>query len=112
MPRRQGPEARISREVQKFLKMIGGEVYSLEQGYRKERGGTRQTPGLPDLFVMFPAEQVWTWAELKGPKGKLTMHQLGFQMSCKEAGIPHEVWRDVRDAWEWARESGLIEEVN
>ncbi len=26
-------------------------VYSVEQGYRKERGGTRQTPGIPHLIV-------------------------------------------------------------
>lgn len=104
-------ESQVSREVQRFLKMIGGEVYTLEQGYRKERGGTRQTPGLPDLFVMFPADKVWTWAELKGPKGKLTVAQSGFRMACMEAGIPHEVWRDVRDAWAWAVENGLVEEA-
>lgn len=103
-------ESQISREIDRFLTMIGGTVYSLEQGYRKERGGTRQTPGIPDKFVCFPSERVWTWAEIKTAKGQLTTRQEGFRLMCEEAGIPWQLWRDVTDAFDWCLEHGLIEE--
>ena len=45
-------EAKVSLEIQKFLKTIGCAVYSTEQGFRRDKGGTRQTPGIPDLIVI------------------------------------------------------------
>jgi hypothetical protein len=103
-------ESQISREIQAFLRdTIGCAVYSTEQGYRKERGGTRTSPGIPDLIVIHP--DAWTFAELKTPKGKLTVHQEGFRLVCEDAGVNWQLWRDVRDAWDWAVREGLILEV-
>ena len=78
------PEERISKDVQTLLRdTVGCYVASLEQGYRKERGGTRITPGIPDLWVCHPPTGIWTWAELKTPKGRLTTHQEGFRLMCE-----------------------------
>ncbi len=103
-----GPEAKISRDVCNLLRTLGGTIYSTEQGYRKERGGTRTTPGIPDLIVIFP--DAWTFAELKTPKGKLSTAQEGFRLACAEAGIPWQLWRSDGDAWDWCVRVGLIEE--
>ena len=54
MAKRVKPEAKVSREVQQFLKLIGCSVYSTEQGYRRDKGGTRQTP-VPSLMVLVTA---------------------------------------------------------
>ena len=98
----------ISREIDDFLRMIGCAVYSTEQGYRKERGGTRTTPGIPDKIVIHP--QAWLFVEVKNEHGKLTEAQDGFRQACHEAGIPWELWRSVDDAWQWAVGMELIEE--
>jgi len=102
-------ERQISLEIQKFLKAVGGAVWSSEQGFRKERGGTRTSPGIPDLIVIFP-HGPWTFAELKTEKGKLSAHQKTFMDTAIEAGIPWELWRDVRDAWDWCVRHGIITE--
>ena len=81
-------ERQISREIQLFLKSIGCAVWSSEQGYRKERGGTRTSPGIPDLIVMHP--DAWTFAELKAARGRLTPAQQQF--------------RDEARALQWLRE--------
>ena len=104
------PEAQLSKDVRKLIGQLGGSVWSTEQGYRKERGGTRMTPGIPDLFVVFPVERVWTWAELKVGH-KLTEAQEGFRLVCAEADIPWQLWRDVRDCWDWCVELGIVEEA-
>lgn len=104
------PEAKLSKEVRDLIKMVGGEVWSTEQGYRRERGGTRTTPGIPDLFVVFPFERVWTWAELK-VNTKLSPAQEGFRTACLEAEIPWQLWTDVRECWDWLVANGLVEEA-
>jgi hypothetical protein len=102
------PEAMIQRDITNFLKMIGCAVYSTSQGYRKERGGTRTTPGIPDLIVFHP--DAWTFAELKTPRGSLSVAQDGFRTACLDSGAPWHLWRSVDDAWAWAVAAGIIEE--
>lgn len=102
-------EREISREIQLFLKQVGCSVYTTEQGFRKERGGTRMTPGIPDLIVFHPL--AWTFAELKTPRGRLTGAQQGFRDDCLGAGVPWQLWRSVGDAWDWAVELGIIMEA-
>ena len=104
------PEAIVSRDVRKFLTQIGCAVYSSEQGYRKERGGTRQTPGIPDLIVIHP--DAWTFAELKAGRGRLSVAQEGFRTACVDAGVPWQLWRSVEDAWDWAVAVGLVVEAS
>lgn len=123
------PEAVIQRNIVKFLRTIGGAVWVTSQGYRKEPGGTRMTPGLPDLVVMFPAGmdttqrdypgsstvttygvRRWTFVEVKAPKGKLSAAQILFRDESIKAGVPWELWRSVGDAVEWARAKGIVVE--
>ena len=122
-------EAAIQREIVKFLRMIGGAVWVTSQGYRKDPGGTRMTPGLPDLVVMFPmdlglkggvtrtlgtldfarwAKSRWTFAEVKTAKGKLSPAQVEFRDESIKAGVPWHLWRSVEDAKSWAVSVGLV----
>ena len=122
-------EAQIQREIIKFLRSIGGAVWHTSQGFRRDPGGTRMTPGLPDLVVMFPEawrkhveterpgftklylapDGRWTFAEVKTPKGRLSPAQIVFRDESAKAGVPWELWRSVEDAAAWARALGIVE---
>lgn len=58
-------EAHHEREIAALLTALGFTVYRLSQGYRKAKGGTRQTPGLADLYALHPTKQVTLWVEVK-----------------------------------------------
>lgn len=61
-------EKDVQTRVTRLLKACGGKVYNLAQGYRpggNRHGTTRQSKGLPDLFVFFPAWQRAVWFEVK-----------------------------------------------
>ena len=102
-------ERQISQEIQRFVRLTGGEVWSTEQGYRRDRGGTRTSPGIPDLIVIY--ETAWTFAEIKTPKGKQSPAQRFFESVCRNAGLPYTIWRDVRDAFDWATAHGIVEQI-
>lgn len=102
-------ESQISREIRNFVLLTGGLVWSTEQGYRPERGGTRTTPGYPDLLVFYPDHGVWTFVEVKREKGKLNPAQERFRDACLETGAPWQLWRDVTDAFDWAAAQGVVE---
>ena len=102
-------ESAISREIQALLKTLGFAVWSTEQGYRRERGGTRQTPGIPDLYVMGHGRAFWV--EVKTPKGKLRDSQELFAHECGENGVEWYIFRSADEAWEWLVSEGFIEEA-
>ena len=110
MAKRVKPEAKVSREVQQFLKLIGCSVYSTEQGYRRDKGGTRQTPGIPDLLVFNGNESMVPvfFIEVKAPGGKLRESQVAFQSECDRTGVPYLVAYDVRDVYDFLEEKGDI----
>ncbi|GIW54995.1 MAG: hypothetical protein KatS3mg082_1399 [Nitrospiraceae bacterium] len=59
-------ERDVQRAVVELCRLYGGVVYSLSQGYRpgpRRHATTRQTKGLPDLWVFFPARKVGMWIE-------------------------------------------------
>ena len=67
-------------------------------GVRTTDQGTRQTPGIADLFVLLPppprapaAPWVPVWVEVKGRGGTLTPEQLTFRGQCARAGLAHVV---------------------
>ena len=102
-------EAAVSLEIQKFLKTIGCGVYSCEQGFRRDKGGTRQTPGIPDLLVFgIGPELPFFFCEVKGPKGKLRPSQIIFQGECERMKIPYLVAWDVREVFDFLVEKGVI----
>lgn len=62
---RKQTEAEVQRDIIRLLVGLGWIVYSLSQGYRKEKGGTRMTPGLPDLYAFHPGKKLTLWVEVK-----------------------------------------------
>ena len=53
---------------------------------------------------------IFAFVEVKTPKGKLRDSQKQFQSDCDSCDpvIPYLVWRDVRDAFDWLLEIGVI----
>jgi len=102
------PEARISKDIRELLTQTGFIVWNTEQGYRKERGGTRMSPGIPDLLA---AGQGYTFlVEVKTPKGRLTVYQELFRQAWTAHGGISLVWRSVEDCWNWMVSEGIIGE--
>jgi len=61
-------EEAVQRAVRILYESYGGEWYNLSQGYRPggpRHGTTRQSKGLPDLWVFFPATGIKLWHETK-----------------------------------------------
>ena len=102
------PEAKISRDIRDVLTQVGFSVWSSEQGYRKERGGTRTSPGIPDLIIAGHGRTLFV--EVKVPKGKLTLRQEHFRMHWNDNGGTSLVWRSANDAFDWCVSKGIIEE--
>jgi len=102
-------EAQIQREIVKLLRTIGFAVWETSQGYRKDRGGTRNTPGVTDLIII--GHNRVLFVEVKDAKGKLRPSQQVFRDECVANGIPWALWRDVRDAWDWTVHEGIIREA-
>ena len=103
-------EAAVSRAIREFLQLVGcSAIYSTEQGYRHERGGTRQTPGIPDLICFGSGPELpFFFIEVKGPKGKLRDSQVAFQAECEKAGVPYLVAYDVREVFDFLESQGVI----
>jgi hypothetical protein len=92
--------------IRQLLGAVGADVYVL--GTRRPRGdvpGTRQTPGLPDLYALLPARpggagSCALWIEVKTARGRLSPAQRQFQAVCHAAGVPHLTGgRDAVIAW-------------
>lgn len=82
------------REMVALLGSLGWRVYSLSQGYRKERGGTRQSAGLPDIFCFCPAKRLTLWIEVKPPKEAQRMAKL----LARTGPIPKSYANDLKRA--------------
>jgi hypothetical protein len=98
-------ETDVQRAVVGFYRQVGGVVYDLAQGYRpggRRHGTTRQTKGLPDLWVFFPHLGLVLWHEVKAvPRSvpeerrpdvltkKQTAEQRTFQKHCEEVRMPY-----------------------
>ena len=93
-------EAQTRRAIVDYLRLRGFAVYDLEQGYRAERGGTRQTPGVSDLIVMGRGRI--TFAEIKrGKAGRMRQAQVAFGAEVVDNGGQYVVWRSLDDAIAW-----------
>jgi len=102
------PEARISKDIREVMGQAGFVSWSLEQGYRKEAGGTRQSPGVPDLI--FAGHGRTLWVEVKTEKGRLTIHQKYFADRWISNGGTCLVWRSPGDAFDWLCDVGIVTE--
>lgn len=105
-------ERQISGEIQRFLKMVGCAVYSTEQGFRKDRGGTRTSAGIPDLIVLHPDIPGGVlFVELKAERGRLRPSQEGFRAECERCDVCWALWRSVQEAFDYMVGIQVIEEV-
>jgi len=82
--------------VVKLFRAFGCRVYSLSQAR-----ATKQTPGIPDLWVVHTAARLAWWWETKRPKGgRLSPAQVDFAAECDAAGVRHGVGsRADAEAW-------------
>lgn len=62
-------EATLQRDLKSLFAAAGAAIYDRSQGYRKERGGTRMTPGLADLELHFPRIRRLAMFEVKTEEG-------------------------------------------
>ena len=72
----------------RLLKLCGFAVGVTSQGYRKERGGTRITPGIPDVLAMHPNAPggIIFW-EAKREGGAVRPSQLAFAETAARCGV-------------------------
>ena len=101
-------EKDVQRHVVQLYAAAGCWVYSLSQGYRpggKGHGTTRQTKGLPDLYVMHSAGRV-CWHETKRPGAVQSTGQRLFQCRANECNVDY-VWGGYREALVWLLGHGL-----
>ncbi len=64
-------ETHVQGVSKKLWGRIGAKIYDLSQGYRpggKRHATTRQTPGIPDLWIFVPNLNVGLWMEVKALK--------------------------------------------
>lgn len=90
--RPRAPEKIVQLDVKRLYRQFGGVVYDFSQGYRpggRRHGSTRQTPGIPDLFVCFSDRGKAFWHEVKTEDGCQTTAQRGFQDVTERSGVPY-----------------------
>ncbi|MGE0347192.1 MAG: hypothetical protein AB7N73_16185 [Gemmatimonadales bacterium] len=92
-PRRRrgaGPEAAVERQVIAAYRAAGITVYKLSQGFRPEPGGTRQTPGIPDLECWHAGRRLLVKHAVKTPAGEREHQRL---LARKLISIPPKQMR-------------------
>jgi len=113
-------------QILTLVETLGGIAYVLGTrraqycgvcGSRTTDQGTRQTPGISDLFVILPpaprpfpqSENPWIpiWIECKGKGGTLTPEQVTFRNYCRHARIAHLVG-GVDETIAWLELGGWI----
>lgn len=118
-------EAAIQRDVKAAYEAVGCFVANFSQGYRpggRHHGSTRQTEGVPDLYVFPPLRgadvaaltvghvavrlQPW-WHETKRPGAKQRLGQIEWGHRCRDRGVGY-VLGGVAEAVEHLKRIGLV----
>lgn len=109
--KRERPEALIQASIVAALKRAGFAVYSTSQGYRDAPGGTRCTPGLPDLYAVCPKAGLAIWVEVKVPGGRIRGEQSRF-LELHEDGngnIPSaDLWYSLDECHDYLQSMELM----
>lgn len=98
-PRTWGKEADLRADAVKLLRSLGYAVYDLEQGYRDERGGSRQTPGIGDAY--FQGHGRRGWIEFKRWDNTPSPDQINFASSELAAGGIYLLVYSARQLLRW-----------
>lgn len=96
--------------IKRVAGTAGATVYDLSQGVRgrrdegtgkwKSEGGTRQTRGFPDLWMVDRERGLAWWWETKAPGGTLRPEQATFRAECLGSGTLHG-YGTLTDFLEW-----------
>lgn len=92
----QGPpplEKAVAGEIKRALEGVGYHVSSTQQAR-----ASRQTEGMPDLWVAHPAWRVFAWIEVKRPGGKATKVQREWHEIVRASGCPVLIADSAADA--------------
>lgn len=85
------PEAVVQRQVVALLTAAGCTVMTTSQGYRAEKGGTRMSPGIPDLLVWLPDGRQG-WVEVKSHAGLLLHRRMLRTPASQVSASAHRDW--------------------
>jgi hypothetical protein len=88
-------EGAIQSSIRKALDLIGYSVSSTSQ-----TRASRQTVGMPDLFVAHAAWRVFAWIEVKRPGERRKPHQRAWAEPVEAAGCPVLVATSAAEAIE------------
>lgn len=81
--------------IVKFFTLVGCTIYSTSQGYRKQKGGTRTSAGIPDLIVWLPSGKQG-WFEVKTEDGMKLWDKLVGKPEYQVAKSSLEDWRRIQ----------------
>ena len=111
-------EAQCSTAVRALLESSCDDHYSHEVGalgewadgaFKARAGGTRTTPGFPDLtFYLHDPERITLTVEAKGYATRLRAHQWRFAMYRMQRGDPHLIVRSPEALLTGLRYLGLL----
>lgn len=76
-------EKEVQRDVIELFESLGCHVIRTSPG---RRGGTFQTPGIPDLRVFVPRKRCAFWFETKAANGVQSTGQITFQRLAEACG--------------------------
>lgn len=94
-----------------LIRAIGGHVYVI--GTKRPKGdyqGTRQTPGIPDLFCFLPLRGIMArslWIEVKRKGGRKSDAQQYFASLCMNRNIDHIIGGHD-DVANWLKLNGFL----
>lgn len=109
MPKRPVPlEREEQAAIVRLLTRAGWWVYSTSQGYRRDPGGTRMTPGLPDLYCLGPDPLPTFWVECKRRTGRLRGAQTEFLDRAARSDVEVFVWYSANDCRLWLAAEGFL----
>jgi hypothetical protein len=96
--------------IVQLLKNIGAKVYVL--GTRRPAGdhqGTRQTPGIPDVFAFLPRRENYQalWIEVKRVGGRASTAQADFASQCHYSDVCY-IRGTCDDVIKWLKIGGWV----
>ena len=100
------PEDLVQKHIVDMMRTIGFSVWETPKG---RAGGTRTTPGIPDLIIS--GHGYHFHVEVKAGKGKESAPQIDFRETCNANGGLSLVWYEDGEAWEWCIAEGITEET-
>lgn len=121
-------EAMVQARIMAIYRAAGCTVMNLAQGYRpggRRHGTTRQSKGLPDLYVFLPRKSIAWWHEVKAPaqladldrpaaelkriyRRRMSPEQALFELRCKQCRVPY-VLGGTAEAVAWLEHLGVVQ---